>query len=152
MQITSAPLRAVPVHAALLCAFAFLFSLRVFGQALQRWAPQPFLPPFERFQGSNLPYGFLLLIQLVLLAVMTRVAWKAQTGTLVQRPRLGRLLIGFGGVYLLGSLGRVLIGLAVPGAPEWFRTWIPAAFHLVLAAFLLTLAAYHRLGVAENAE
>ena len=29
------------------------------------------------------------------------------------------------------------------GGPQWFRAWIPGAFHLVLAAYVVTLGAYH---------
>jgi len=42
------------------------------------------------------------------------------------------------------SVGRIVVGLSVPAAPAWFSTWIPAVFHVVLAAYVLTLAHYHR--------
>jgi hypothetical protein len=37
-----------------------MFAARVLGQLLQRWMPQPFLPPAEALQGSSLPYTALL--------------------------------------------------------------------------------------------
>jgi hypothetical protein len=49
---------------------------------------------------------------------------------------------------MAGALGRIGIGLAVPAAPDWFRTWIPAAFHVVLAAFVLALAHCQRRALA----
>ena len=61
-------------YAALLWLLTMAFAMRVLGQALQRWAPQPFLPPFDGFQGSNLPYGLLLSVQLVILVVMMIVS------------------------------------------------------------------------------
>jgi hypothetical protein len=123
-------------HAALLWLLTILFSLRVAGQAIQRWAPQSWLPPFDAFQGSSLPYGVLLASQLVILAAM---AWFAFH---IPKPR--RLLLWAGGVYMAGSLARIAVGLLVPNAPAWFSTWIPASFHVVLAAYLLTLAHHHR--------
>jgi hypothetical protein len=109
-----------------------LFSLRVAGQAIQLWAPQPWLPPFDAFQGSNLPYPFLLASQIVILGVMVYCN--------VRRPRGGRAIRWFGIIYMAGSLARIAIGVAVPSAPAWFSTWIPAAFHVVLAGYVLTLA------------
>ena len=39
-------------YAALLWLLTMAFAMRVLGQALQRWAPQPLLPPFDAFQGA----------------------------------------------------------------------------------------------------
>jgi len=110
--------------AGVLWSLSFLFALRLLGQAVQRWAPQDFLPVFGAFQGSELPYWLLLSAQL---------AWA-------------------GVIYMAGSLARIAVGLAVPAAPDWFRTWIPAVFHVVLAAYVLTLALCHRrvLGLAHG--
>jgi uncharacterized membrane protein len=44
---------------------------------------------------------------------------------------------------------RIVVGLALPDAPPWFRTWIPALFHLVLAGFVLVLALYSRRQLAN---
>ncbi|HWQ37780.1 MAG TPA: hypothetical protein VNM24_04085 [Burkholderiales bacterium] len=130
-------------HAGLLALLTGLFALRVAGQAVQRWIPQAFLPAFEAFQGSRLPYWSLLSAQIVILAVMVRVCWRAANGTLIVNPRLGRILLWAGAVYMAGSLLRLLVGLAMPAAPAWFTAWIPAVFHVVLAGFVLTVARYH---------
>jgi len=139
-------------YAALLWLLTSLFTARVLGQAVQHWAPQPFLPPFSEFQGSSLPYWLLLSVQLVILALMGFVSWRVQTGTSVPSLRAGTVLACLGGIYMAGSIARIAVGLAVPAAPVWFRTWIPAIFHIVLAAFVLTLALYHRreLGLAHG--
>lgn len=42
-----------------------------------------------------------------------------------------------------GSVLRVVIGLLLSHAPIWFSAWISSVFHLVLAAFVLTLAHFH---------
>jgi membrane protease YdiL (CAAX protease family) len=115
----------------------------VLGQAIQLWAPQPFLPAFDAFQGSNLPYGLLLSTQLVLIALMAGVASRVWWGALRKSARSARVLGCIGGIYLLGSLGRIGLGLTLSQPSPWFTAWIPAIFHVVLAAFALTLAAYH---------
>jgi hypothetical protein len=133
--------------AALLWALSFLFALRVLGQAVQRWAPQPLLPAFDEFQGSSLPYWLLLSAQILILAAMTLISWRVQAGMLAPSARAASVLAWAGGIYMAGSLVRIAVGLAVPAAPDWFRTWIPAIFHVVLAGFVLTLAVYHRRGL-----
>lgn len=130
-------------YSALLWLLTGLFAMRVAGQAIQRWLPQPFLPSFHAFQGSSLPYWGLLSAQLLILGVMMRIAWRIQAGRLAPSRRAGTVLSWIGGVYMAGALGRIVVGLVVPGAPAWFSTWIPAVFHVVLAGFVLTLALYH---------
>jgi hypothetical protein len=131
-------------YAALLWLLSFLFALRMLGQALQHWAPQPYLPPFNAFQGSNLPYWLLLSAQLVILVLMARFAWRVQAGSLVPGRCAASVLAWVGWIYMAGSLGRIAVGLVVPAAPAWFTTCISAVFHVVLAGYVLTLAYYHR--------
>ena len=121
-----------------------LFVIRVGGQAVQRWIPQPYLPPFAAFQGSRLPYPVLLLAQLVILSLMVRVCWRAWTGRLDRNVRKGRVLGRAGTAYMAGSLLRIVIGVMVPSASAWFRAWIPGIFHVILAAFVLCLAHAYR--------
>ena len=47
---------------------AFLF--RVAGQAVQRWFPLEFLPPFDAWQGSGIAYPALLASQVVIIALV----------------------------------------------------------------------------------
>jgi hypothetical protein len=126
----------------LLCV---LFALRVAGQAIQRWVPLSFLPPFDAFQGSKLPYALLLSIQFVLLALMLGVTSRVYGGALRKSARAAHTLGWIGGIYMAGSVVRLAVGLAFDEAPAWFTAWIPAGFHFVLAAFVLTLAAYYAL-------
>jgi hypothetical protein len=130
------------LYATLLWMLTFLFAVRVLGQAVQRWIPQTFLPPFHAFQGSGLPYWLLLSAQVMLLAVMVRCSRRVQAGVLPPGRRASRtiaLLAWLGWMYMTASLGRIAVGLAVPDAPAWFSTWIPALFHIVLAGYVLCL-------------
>jgi hypothetical protein len=133
-----------PTHAALLWTLTLLFASRVLGQAIQRWWPQSFLPPFGTFQGSELEYPVLLSAQVVILALMVWATRRIGAGTLSASHAQLRFLTRFGGLYMAGSVLRIVIGLAVPVAPHWFRAWIPAFFHLVLAGFVITVALYAR--------
>jgi len=135
----------------LLWILTLLFTGRVLGQAVQRWWPQSFLPSFNAFQGSGLPYPLLLIAQLVILALMVRAALRVGAGTLSPSQGQRRFLIGFGILYMAGSVTRIVIGLAVPASPHWFTAGIPAFFHLVLASFVITLALHARNPVPDSA-
>jgi hypothetical protein len=129
---------------AVICGgLAGAFAARVLGQAMQSILPQPFLPPAASFHGSALPYPVLLASQLVILWLMVAATHRLHHGFVEPTRRAGLLLASFGGAYMAVAGVRILIGLAVAAAPAWFSAWIPAAFHVVLAAFVLTLAAYH---------
>lgn len=130
-------------HAPIMWSLTAAFAARVAGQALQRWLPQPSLPPFEQWQGSSTPYPVLLLLQIVILGLMIRASWRVGRGISVASHRFGKQLAWFGGVYMAVSLARIAVGLALPAAAGWFTAWISGAFHVVLAAFVLTAAHYH---------
>ena len=135
--------------AVLLWTLTSLFALRVLGQAVQHWRPQPYLPPFSAFQGSGLKYPVLLSAQIIILGLMIRASARVGAGTHLAGRRKVRTWGWFGSVYLAGSIVRIVVGLALPDSPPWFRTWIPALFHLVLAGFVLVLALYSRRQLAN---
>ncbi|HYH42607.1 MAG TPA: hypothetical protein VD867_11555, partial [Burkholderiales bacterium] len=130
-------------YALALAALAGLFASRVVAQAVQRWHPLDALPPFHMFQGSSVAYEYLIATQAALLVWMVIATRRVSAG---RQPRHGaaRVLTWVGGIYMAGSILRIVVGLSLPDAPAWFHVWIPAVFHVVLAGFVLTLAAYHR--------
>lgn len=77
---------------------------------------------------------------------MLRVSWRVGIGAANPRPSLGKYLAWLGAIYFVLATARLVIGFAEPNAPEWFRAWIPAAFHVVLALFVIVLASYHLRG------
>lgn len=131
-------------YAALLWTLTVLFALRVLGQAVQHWRPQPFLPPFDAFQGSSLGYPWLLTAQVIILALMILTCRRVNAGARYPSKRGARFLAWFGGIYLAVSVSRLVVGLLLPDVPHWFRAWIPALFHLVLASFVMVLALHDR--------
>jgi hypothetical protein len=120
-----------------------LFGLRVAAQALQRFVPIDSLPSYEAFHSPALPYWLLLAIQLFLFALMCSITYDVALCNRRRNPHAARVLAWIGAVYLTGSLARIAAGLTLEHPPAWFTSWIPALFHVLLAAFVLTLAAYH---------
>jgi hypothetical protein len=94
----AAPLRSLgaPLRATLAWVLTFLFAGRVLAQAIQRWWPQPFLPPFGRFQGSGLAYPVLVSAQLLILMLMMWVAARITTASWSPGPTRVRVLSIFG--------------------------------------------------------
>ena len=133
--------RARTAYGAALAVLSLLFALRVAGQALQRWTPQAYLPDFGSFQGSSLPYPVLLSAQLVILVLMIRATYRVSNGEYRRSAKATRVLWWLGAIYMIASLSRMAAGFAFAHASSWFTAWIPAFFHVVLAGFLLTLAA-----------
>ncbi len=120
-----------------------LFGFRVLGQLLQYLHPVSFLPPFEDWQGSALPYRVLLSVQGVILLVLARIASGVSSGAVRPRLSLGYCLHGFAGLYLLIMTTRLALGLSVLAGHPWFDKPVPTLFHFVLATYLLVLARYH---------
>ncbi|MFZ5524553.1 MAG: hypothetical protein ACOY9D_10810 [Pseudomonadota bacterium] len=133
-----------------LCALSFLFLSRIIGQLIQYFYPVEWLPALESWQGSSLPYGFLLVSQLIILVVMLRVIFQHASGCARRNPNKGRWLLFFGTVYFVSMTGRLVIGLANLSAHPWFHKAIPTFFHLVLAAFVLLIAGFHMNWVGKS--
>jgi hypothetical protein len=126
--------------ATLLAICTGLFSARVAAQFVQHVYPLDALPPFHAFQGSELPYATLLATQLLIVYAMARCAHGVARGHRPRRRQRGHWLAALGSLYLLGALLRFVVGFLLPAAAPWFRAWIPATFHVVLASFVLLLA------------
>lgn len=118
-------------------ALSAAFLLRVAGQAVQRWFPQEFLPAFDAWQGSGMPYPALLASQVVIVALLG-----AAICSMVHRARLlnatgSRCVIVIGCVYLAVMLARLALGLTVFGDSGWFTAWISTLLHLGLAVVVI---------------
>ena len=120
------------------------FVARVVSQAVQRWAPVSFLPPFDDFQGSGLPYPVLLAAQVAIVALAVVVTVRMHRGKGLIGSRLVALVTAAGAVYFAVMAVRLVLGLTVLSDSGWFSTWIPTVFHLVLASKLMLIGAYQR--------
>ena len=118
-------------------ALSLAFLVRVAGQAVQRWFPLEFLPPFDAWQGSGMAYPALLASQIVILALLG-----AALCSIVHRARaLGttasRGVVFIGCAYFTLMLARLALGLTVLGDSGWFTAWISTLLHLDLALVVI---------------
>lgn len=127
-----------------------LFTARILAQPASLVIEASWLPRFESWQGSKLPYPVLLAAQLVILALLSRIALQFTRGAVQPRHRTGIWLLGLGGVYFVAMLTRLVLGATVLTANQWFARPLPTFFHLVLAAFLLLAGYYHYQYAPQN--
>ena len=127
-----------------LTVLGLAFLARVLSQAVQKWAPVSFLPPFDDFQGSGLPYPALLTAQIAILVITVVVAVRMRNGKSLLSPRLVVPVTVAGIIYFAVMAVRLALGLSVLSHSGWFSTWIPTVFHLVLASEVMLIGAYQR--------
>jgi len=91
-------------YAVALWCLLFLFCLRVVGQALVAFLGVSYLPAMQAWQSGLLPYGWLLLSQIVIIGAYGKVCIDFSRGrglfVLPRRP-LGLGLLGFGSAVLI---------------------------------------------------
>lgn len=130
-------------YACFLWAFSLLFLIRIVGQLIQQVDSVLWLPPLAAWQGSSLPYAILLPAQLIIWAAMICTSHRHASGRVKRSRTRGKWLLLLGGLYFLSMTTRLVVGIAGLSTIPWFQKSIPAFFHLVLAAFILSIAAFH---------
>ena len=134
-------------------ALGLAFLARVAGQAAQRWWGWGFLPSQDAWQGSSLPFPALFAAQIVILAIITAATLRMRAGRNLFGQRWVRPVAWFGVVYFAVMTARLAIGLGGDAgvfgddslaAGKWFTAYLPASFHVVLAAEVMLFAAYQR--------
>ncbi len=121
--------------AVLLWSCVALFAARVIGQIEVRLLAPAWLPEMDAWYSGLLPYPVLLPLQILILMIMSVVAWnrRIRTGRFARaHPRVARGLRMFALVYFAAMAAR----LAIQGMEHA----IPIAFHWVLALFVLVSA------------
>lgn len=117
------------------------FVGRVVAQLLQLWRPNAWLPPFAAWHSSLLPYPLLLALQALIIGLGLWAIVRVYRGV-APSERLGRVLRTAGVLYAAVMAVRLGLGLTVLRHVPWFASYLPTAFHFVLAGFLLTLGMY----------
>ena len=130
----------------LLSVLAFLFFLRVLGQALVAFFDVRRLPAMAEWYSGLLPYPLLFPIQVVVLLAQAKISTDVfrRTGWLALRhSRAGRALRWLSILYFSGMALRYAVTMAWYPERRWLGTGtIPIVFHWVLAAYLYTLGRY----------
>jgi hypothetical protein len=137
------PVESSKRYAARLWVLLALFAFRVAAQPLSLLIHTSILPPFESWHSGALPYGLLVASQVVILAVLGGTAWRFTVGTVTPRRSIGVAALAFGGLYFVGMLARLVLGLTVLSNQRWFASPLPTVFHLVLAAYVLLFGHFH---------
>jgi hypothetical protein len=126
-----------------LWALLTLFVVRVVAQPLALLISAPFLPPFESWHSGVLPYPWLVVAQLLIIAWFGRTAWHFSRGDVVPNHRLGIWMLILGGIYFAVMLARLALGLTVLSNNRWFSSILPTLFHLVIASYLIVYGHFH---------
>ena len=120
-----------------------MFLARVLGQVLVLTVAPGWLPAEQYWYSGFLPYSLLLPAQLAILVLMTAHtvdAWRLQgrwhVTQINTRQSLRLLAMFYAGAMLL----RYVLTMTYVPELRWFGHAIPIFFHLVLAAYLYTLA------------
>ncbi|HEX6438902.1 MAG TPA: hypothetical protein VF182_17330 [Candidatus Binatia bacterium] len=131
----------IGMHGPALAILTLLFALRVLGQALVVFFSVDWLPPSEHWFSGLIPYPILLGVQLVMLAVMVKIASEIRRGRgFFAKPRPGccRFLVACSILYAASMILRYILTMTYRPDMRWFGGTIPIFFHWVLAAFLYT--------------
>jgi hypothetical protein len=127
-----------------------LFVFRVTAQLLVANSLATFLPPMAAWHSGVVPYQLLVPGQLLLIAVLAKVCldFTQGRGFFVRRkPTLGTALLVFGVIYLGFNTTRYVLYLAP--SPAEHLVHLPVFFHYVLATFVLSVGAYHRVAASH---
>jgi len=130
-----------------LWALLALFVSRVAGQLIVAIFAVPWLPAMEEWYSGLIPYGPLLVAQILIIVVYVKVCLDFQRGTgffVTTRPVFGRGILLFGYIYFLSMLIRYIVRMSVYPEERWFGGCIPIMFHWVLASFIVLFGHYHR--------
>lgn len=113
-----------------------LFVCRVLVQLVQYVVDVDALPEFERWQSGALPYGVLVVLQLLIVAGQATVVRAAVTRRRLLPDRLRLPMTVAAAAYFVGMVLRLISGLTFAAGDAWLDAKLPTLFHLVLATFL----------------
>ncbi len=120
-----------------------LFLFRVIAQLLQYFFNLPLLPSFEAWDSGTLPYGTLIIFQLTILFIFSKVIYKIAAEKIKPNLKTGYIFTTFGALYFAIMFFRLITGLSLFKEVKWFSYPIPSFFHLVLASFLILFGYFH---------
>ena len=116
------------MHGRALAILTLLFALRVLGQALVVFFSVGWLPPTEHWFSGLIRYPILLGIQLVMLAVMVKIAsdiWRGRGFFAKPRPGRSRFLVACSILYAASMVLRYALTMTYRPEMRWFGDTIP---------------------------
>lgn len=122
-----------------------LFVGRVLGQVYVGLYRPRRLPTWEEWYSGLLPYPWLLLSQVLIIMIMTMVAYDCSRGDgwwFVVDSRKAAALEWIAYLYAAGMALRYGVSMARHPERRWMGRAIPIIFHLVLAAFLFLVSTF----------
>jgi len=131
-----------------------LFIGRVAGQLLVATMAPRWLPPMNAWYSGLIPYGPLLIAQILIIGVFGAICRDFYRGAgyfFRSNRHFGRSVFLFGWVYLAGMILRYAIRMGMYPDERWTGGCIPIFFHWVLAGFILVFAGYHRYSIKNEA-
>ncbi len=120
-----------------------LFCFRVLAQLLQKLYPLSFLPPFEEWHSSTLPYPVLVGFQIVFIGLCLLAIRDVSRSDSRPNPGKGKHFLIVGSLYFSVMIVRLIGGYTFAASLHWFTVRIPTIFHLVLASFILLYGHFH---------
>jgi hypothetical protein len=120
-----------------------LFCFRVLAQLTLWFVEIPFLPPFEAWQSGAVPYGALLVAQIVIIAFYGWILQRVMTNRIRPSRRAGRVFLVVGSIYFLAMVLRLVAGVTGIAEGHWFRSYLPTLFHFVLSGYLIVVGLFH---------
>ena len=115
-----------------------LFLFRVLAQLAQYFIEYSFLPRFESWHSETLPYAWLVISQVLIIAGVSTLIVRIHLGQYRYYRRRAWALLCLGSLYFLFMLVRLLLGLTILAGHSWFGATLPAFFHLILAGIVIT--------------
>jgi len=120
-----------------------LFIFRVLVQLLVGMINVPFIPAFDQWHSGTMPYGLLLLFQIIIILILVRINKTFKQGIVHPNYKAGALLLSLGLLYMSAMVSRLILGLTIMSNHSWFTHYIPTLFHIVLASYLLLVGHFH---------
>lgn len=128
----------------ILSGLILIFCFRVGVQFLQRFGDFDFLPSFNDWHSGSIPYLWLFVSQVVIIFITVNIVFKLHINTYKCGLKKSKVLLFIGWLYFLFMLVRFVLSITVMQPHQWFGATLPAAFHMVLAAFLIVLGWYEQ--------
>lgn len=124
----------------LACVLFLLFTGRCLAQLFQSFFNVSWLPGFNEFQSGAASYPILLLSQIIILILGWHINYCLVTKKQPLKFTSKKWFFLISVFYLLIMFLRLALGLTIFKQHFFFSALIPAAFHLILASWMMLVS------------